>query len=289
MRIHRSVKRGVALVLLGMLAVGCASMTDPRASGVVFHSFDLPESLEPHQVIHGVEEAFARTLQVPLKRTEGSVQSPLPASPPDFRVEYRHVRLDQLGVVLLPRIVCPENMAMVSGYAATPFAILGLQAYAGCVYQYAGGYHVHIVAMETGSGETAEPSSPGSASNTSAEHASLLAKTFVELVPGARLVRASTLTPSDMIVRHPADSPATKSEEQELPAAVPLLCLGPAGESLAVHSQPGGGTVLKKLGPGTILTVAEPVDSAYFRVSIEGGHRGWIHRSDVRRLLCPIG
>lgn len=314
----RPARDRIALVLLGLLVAGCAPLTEPRATGVVSYSYELPETLEPHQVIHAVEVALARTLEIPLKTIEGSVQSPLPIAPSDFKVETRRVRLDQLGVVFIPHIECPGNMAMISSYTANPSARLGLQAYAGCMYQYAGGYHVRIVAMETGSDDTVELIPQGIASNTLTEHISLVAKKFVELVPSARLVRASTLPPSGVTVQHPDGGPATKhvttseeslrhsqsveadakqesprqpshTEEQESPAPFPLLCVGPAGESLAVQSQPEGGTVLKVLGSGSLLTIEEPVDSAYFRVRVEGGQTGWIRRSDVRRLLCPIG
>lgn len=314
----RPARDRITLGLLGMLLAGCASLADQRAPGIASLSYELPASLEPHQVIQAVEAAFSQTLHSPLKTLEGSVQSPLPLAPSDFSVEYRPMHLEQLGPALFPRIVCPRNMAMVSSFAANPSVSLGLLAYAGCMYQLASGYHVHIVAAETGSNGNTDLEAPGIDPNGAAEHVSLVAKKLAELVPGARLVQAFTPTPSAAIVQHPAGAPATKpvaesqeslgqlrsvdagsqqgsprqpshSVDQESPATLPLVCVGPAGESLAVQSQPEGGAVLRVLGPGSLLAIEEPVDSAYLRVRVQGGQTGWIRRSDVRRLLCPIG
>jgi hypothetical protein len=43
------------------------------------------------------------------------------------------------------------------------------------------------------------------------------------------------------------------------------------------------------LEQGSLMAVVEPVDDAYFHVKTTEGLAGWINRSDVRRLPCPIG
>jgi hypothetical protein len=77
--------------------------------------------------------------------------------------------------------------------------------------------------------------------------------------------------------------------DQDVVTTSPLVCLAPRYEVVAVRTQHGGGKVIQVIEQGSLMAVAESVDAAYFRVKTEEGQAGWVNRSDVRRLPCPIG
>jgi hypothetical protein len=72
-------------------------------------------------------------------------------------------------------------------------------------------------------------------------------------------------------------------------AALPLVCLAPKDHAAILQSQPGGGKVVGTVKLGSILAVAEPLDTSYFKVESERGPAGWISLSEVERLPCPVG
>ncbi len=305
-------------IFLGLLIAGCASSAGTGGGSVVFRSYDLPAHLDSNVVIHAVERSFSQALQAPPRIDEGKVPSPLPTAPAQFMVGQRRVHLDRIGVVTMPHVVCPESMAVLHGFASDPQGPPDLRAYTGCIQLHAGGYRVNIVASAMASGDQGRLTSSGqsrpNSENVGEDMVSQIARVLVEQVSEARLVPAShaqevtafalqapataskhpasslgeTGTSFPNLLKEPTVSRLRPREGRALPSS-PWVCLAPKRESITVISQPGEGSVVGTLHSGAVLIAAEPVHFSYFRVETEEGPIGWVNRSDVERLACPIG
>ncbi|MGH7233225.1 MAG: hypothetical protein ACREJU_17980 [Nitrospiraceae bacterium] len=301
-------------LLLGFLAGGCTSVPDTANRLVAVQSYDLPGTLNADAVIGVVERSFARALVAPPRVIEGSVPSPLPSLPAPFTWETRRVRLDRLGIVSIPRIGCPRHMAIIHGFASIPADDNALHSVTGCIQLYTGGYRVQIIENIVAQRQDREPIGAGLRHDAVNDVVTRIARMLVEQVSEARLAHASVVQESDLsslqrsatasfdqelLPRHVAASVPTPSDPPIVDRGshpdgdgwqvFPLVCLAPKRESALIRSQPEGGRVVKILDPGSILAVPEPIDSNFFHVRTAGGSSGWVNRSDVRRLPCPIG
>lgn len=286
--------RWISLILIGsLLTGGCASISGTEAvtegSPVVFQSYDLPDTLDFHAVVHAVELAFAHTLSTTPRIVEGSVPSPLPAEPASFTVEERRVHFERLGVVTIHEVGCAGSLASVHAWVTDRSEIAAPHRYTGCIQLYAGAYRVQLIDSKlvlksshglSGSADSRLKYQPNLLSR--------LAKGFLEQIAEAREVTDSYTTAS-FPPEKSAGSSVMRGQGQEVEAASPLVCLAPRYEAAAVRTQHGGGQVIQMLEQGSLTVVADSVDTAYFRVKTTEGLVGWVNRSDVRRLPCPIG
>ena len=302
-------KRFLLVLFLSWFTPGCASIPGTGASSVAFQSYDVPGKLDSNAVIRAVERSFIHTLGTLPRVIEGSVPSSLPDTPANFAVEDRRVRLDRLGVVSIPHVVCPLSMATMHGFIANTPEAPGLHSYTGCIQLYAGGYRIHIVdSMIVPGSQTALTPSQETEVNFGEELVARIAQALVEQISEARLVLVSrTQGSARPLIQTPGTvsmnsapslgevqevqtvSPPGGDQEQGGSPSFPLVCLAPKHESATVRSQPGAGRVVRMLQPGSVVAVAEAVDATYFRVEPEEGTTGWVNRSDVKRLPCPIG
>lgn len=305
-------------IFLGLCLVGCASIAREGGDSVVFRSYDLPINLDSNTVVHAVEWSFSQALQTPPRIDEGYVLSPLPTRPAHFIVESRRVHLDRLGTVTIPQVVCPESMSVLHGTPSDPQRFPRLQMYTGCIQPYVNGYRVHIIASTMALRDQERPAisltGQPNVESVDEDTVSRIAQLLIGQVPGARLVQGSyaqevaargTLAPA--VTSKYSTSSLEKSAAsisnslRELPvghvgtrersalSSAPWVCLVPKRQSIAVISRSGKGNVVATLPSRAVLIAAEPVDFAYFRVETEEGPIGWVNRSDVERLACPIG
>lgn len=311
-RVFREIVLGISLTLF---VTGCASFFETTPRAVLFQSYDLPSTLEANTVIRSVERAFLRTFAKPPRIIEGRVLSPLPATPAPVTVEERHMHLERLGMVSVPGVVCPDGMAIVQALAADMSESSGPHNYTGCIQRYAGGYRVSLIdsGMVVGGHET-RIESRDSGPTSGPDLLSRIAQALREQISEVRLVADShalesgtsvwrtdakssvtlertTGEPVMSLDSPPERSVASHSEyrERDVASVLPLVCLAPRYESAPVRAARGEGHVLTMLDSGSTMAVAEPVDATYFRVETEDGMAGWVNRSDVRRLPCPIG
>lgn len=305
-------------IFLGLLMTGCASSSGVRGGSVVVRSYDLPTHLDSNVVIQAVERSFSQALQTPTRIDEGKVPSPLPAVPAQLVVEQRRVHLDRIGVVTMPHVVCPESMAVVHGFTFDLQKLPDLRSYIGCIQLYAGGYRLNIIASAIASGDqerlTSSAESQSNSENIAEDMVARIARELVAQVSEARPVPAAHAQEGAVLVgqtfasayAHPVSSseekatfsptvlkdtairPLGSGEKTALPNSA-WICLAPKRESITVISRPGEGHVVGTLHSGAVLIAAEPVHFSYFRVQSEEGPMGWVHRSDVERLVCPIG
>ncbi len=306
----------LTLILSALLTSGCVFIPATVGSPVEFQSYDLPDRLDPNTVIRAVELAFVQTLATTPRIIEGSVLSPLPTRPNPFTVEDRRVHLERLGMVTIREVGCPGNLAIMHAWVTDHSESQGLRRYTACIQLYAGAYRVQFIVSRmvskssdglTGAAETGLKSLP-----------SLLprvAQAFIAHIKMAREVtntlatesfpsdwqadeQASVAPPPSVGERVPSAVPLSETSggtsvarrsDQDVVTTSPLVCLAPRYEAAAVRTLHGRGTVIKVLEQGSLMAVDESVDAAYFRVMTTEGLAGWVNRSDVRRLPCPIG
>jgi hypothetical protein len=304
------------ILFCALLTGGCVSIPVTGESPVTVQSYDLPDSLDFKTVIQSVERAFTQTLATTPWTIEGSVLSPLPDRPSSFTVEERRVHLERLGIVTIHEVGCPGSLATVHAWVADHSESSVPHRYTGCIQLYAGAYRVQLIdsrlVLKSSRGLT------GSAETGPKPHPNLLprlAQAFLEQVAEAREVTNAQIpesVPSDRPTNEKASigpdpsarerapsfpamseksagSSFTRGQGREVVTTSPLACFAPRHEAAAVRTQQGGGTVIQVLDQSSLMAVAEPIDAAYFRVKTTEGLAGWVNRSDVRRLPCPIG
>lgn len=306
----------LALILSALLTSGCVFIPVTGGSPVEFQSYDLPDRLDSNTVIRAVELAFVQTLATTPRIIEGSVLSPLPTRPTPFTVEDRRVHLERLGMVTIREVACPGSLAIVHAWVADHSESQGLRRYTACIQLYAGAYRVHLIDSRLVS--KSSDGLTGLAENRLKSLPSLLphiGQAFVAHMKVAREVTNSIATESfasDWQTDEKASiapSPSTgkgvpsavsqsetsggtsvaRRSDQDVVATSPLVCLAPRYQAAAVRTQHGRGKVIQVLEQGSLMAVDESVDAAYFRVMTTEGLAGWVNRSDVRRLPCPIG
>lgn len=308
----------VLLTSLGLCLSACASLPADRPSNVPiqFESYDIPQSHSPNAVIGAVEEAFRAVLGAPVRLTEGSVPALVPNEPAGFLVETQEVVLEGLGQVWIPRVVCPDGMATLHAFdheqAGGSHVTSRVTA---CIQAHTGGYRIHVIRspLVPGAGPSLAEPSPmplGEDANPLSRIRLVLLDQVgdLELVGGEKerdFVWASSSTEiasSQDMVSGPkrseanlpgpatgASGPGTSATRDRAPFSVtPLVCLTPVRDKALVRSVPGGGHVLSEILPGTVLAVEEPLESGYVLVAPVGGPVGWVSRSEVKRLPCPV-
>lgn len=298
------------VLMLGLLATGCATLVDPEKESVAFHSYALPGTLDSNAVIQAVVRAFTHTLGTQPRVREGSVRSPLPAEPIRFYVTQRRLRLDHLGVVRIPQIVCPRYMAIVEAVVADPDEGFAPHRYTACIQAYTDHYSIQLVDGRMAlDGRSDEPP------RTTFPALSGIGRGILEQLTGARLLErgrqqadaedGGQFAPPQATALQvasgehssperggPVSSGADRAAEQAEGPAVPsspLACLAPRDESATIRALPGSGRVVAVLGADSLTAVAEPVDASYVRVKTARGVSGWVNRADMRQLPCPIG
>ena len=289
-----------ACALLPGTVVSCAtianvSMSD-HSSSVVFHTYELPATLESNAVIEAAERSFTRTLSGPPRMTEGSVSSPLPATAPSFAIEDRRMELDRLGIVTIPTVVCPHRLALLHGFAQTAQRSLPFR-YTGCIQFYAGGYRVHFIASAMLPGKDQKREMTAVLERLGGD----FAEQFTEIRIADVSRSAGATLPDAAIQTASADGLALLGQrgtgvgaeiltaKDSGAAASPLVCLAASKAPAPIRSERGGGRIVGELEPGSVVAVMEPADPSYFWVQTEEHHTGWVDHIDVKRLRCPVG
>lgn len=306
-----------ALLMIGHAIAGCA--VTPRSAPItvavksVVRSYDLLDAVDATAIIRAIEAAFIQTLHLQPKTSQGEVPSSLPSVPPDFEVEHRVMPLDHLGLVDIPHVECPGSLAVIHEITVGG-SLSGLNAYAACLYLYQRGYRVRFVSIETDAENHSADPRHSDEPSVEMTQLSVLGQALVQLLPETILIDASeesTLVKGELpssdekplsvppglgAVRSApprADSPNTKNDQGsqfERPvAAVALACFGPARGATVIRSQDHGEKVLEILSPGALIVVPETLHYAYLQVKTSEGVTGWVRRSDVQRVPCPVG
>lgn len=294
------------LLGLSFLAAGCMSLAGVDAPTQASQSYDLPKDLDANAVIHAVAQSFTQALSTAPRIVEGAVPNPLPARPFPFTLNSRTAHLDHLGSVLIPSVTCPQHLAVISAWPENPNSFGKVNHYTACIQPYAEGYRVTIIVSTPHVQHPFRNELIGKDDDAPVFRIAKILLTEISLVRGHA---ASALEP---VISHahatgldPLQGRQTHHAHQEnlLPpahhsaalrplhasAALPLVCLAPKDHAATLQSQPGGGKVIGTVEMGSVMAVDEPLDTSYFKVETERGSAGWISRSEVTRLPCPVG
>ncbi|MDQ6733094.1 MAG: hypothetical protein M3Z35_03100 [Nitrospirota bacterium] len=297
----------ISLLLgLTLVATSCMSLTPVGAPTQVSQSYDLPKDLDANAVIHAVQQSFTQALSTAPRIVEGAVPNPLPARPLRFTLHSRTAHLDHLGSVLIPSVTCPQHLAVISAWPENPDSLGNVHHYTACIQPYAEGYRVTIIVSTPHVQHPLRNELTGQDDDAPVSRIAKILLTEISLVGGHA---ASALEPvishAHATGRDPFQGHQTHHAHQEnplpperhsaalrplhAPAALPLVCLAPKDHAAMLQSQPGGGKVIGTVEMGSVMAVAEPLDTSYFKVEMERGSAGWISRSEVTRLPCPVG
>jgi hypothetical protein len=294
----RQVASITLLLGLSLIMASCMSMAAFDGAMQVSQSYDLPNTVDANDVVHAVERSFAHVLLTAPRIVEGALPTPLPDRPPRFTLDSRAIYLDRLGSVLLPTVNCPQNLAVISGRPAHEDSIGQVDQYTACIQPYAGGYRVTIIVSAPRVQHQLRSKPKGEDDFTPVSH---IAQALFEEISWMRVASVpdpasntahatggvASLEKDDKALLGKRSSPSFRP--QKALAALPLVCLAPKDHAAILQSQPGGGKVVGTVELGAILAVAEPLDTSYFKVESERGPAGWISRSEVERLPCPVG
>ena len=294
MRGHWMHKIASIALLLGftLVATSCMSLTTVNAPTQMSQFYDLPKDLDANEVIQAVERSFAQALLTAPRTVEGAIPSPLPAHPLRFTLHSRAAYLDHLGNVLIPSVTCPQHLAVISAWPENPNGRKDFHHYTACIQPYAEGYRVTIISSAPYAPHPfrSEPSGEDDAAP-------------ITRIAKVLLTEIGSMQDHGVLGQEPVGSHtgrdtfevllpehhSTALRPQHAPTALPLVCLAPKDHAAMLQSQPGGGRVLGTVEMGSVLAVAEPLDTSYFKVETERGSAGWISRSEVTRLPCPLG
>jgi hypothetical protein len=288
----------VLLLALPLVATSCLSLAGGDAPTHVSHFYDVPKDLDANAVIQAVEHSFTQALSTAPRIVEGAVPNPLPDRPLPFTLNSRTASLDHLGSVLIPSVTCPQHLATISAWPANPDSLGRVYHYTACIQPYAEGYRVTIIVSIPYVQHPFLSESTRKEDDTPVSRIAKVLLTEISLVQGHV---ASTIEPA--ISHAPGQDAVQTHQEHALlserhsaavrplhaPAAMPLVCLAPKNHAATLQSQPGGGRVIGTVEMGSVMAVAEPLDTSYFKVETERGSAGWISRSEVTRLPCPVG
>ena len=300
MRGYRMYKAASVALLLGftLVATSCMSLAKVGAPAHTSQSYDLPKDLDANEVIHAVERSFAHALLAAPRTVEGAIPSPLPARPVKFTVNARAAYLDHLGTVVIPSVTCPQHLAVVSGWPENPDSDQTFHHYTACIQPYAEGYRVTLISSTPYAEHPFRVEASGEDDEAPVAHIANMLLTEISLLRDHRASgeepTASRAITGDTFQAHHENALRPEQHTTELrplhaAAALPLVCLAPKDHAAMLQSQRGGGRVLGTVQMGSVVAVAEPVDTSYFKVETERGSAGWISRSDVTRLPCPVG
>jgi len=299
MRAYRMHKMASITLLLGLAfaATSCMSLATVSAPTQMSQFYDLPKDLDPNEVIHAVERSFAHVLLTAPRTMEGAIPNPLPVRPLQFTQHARAVYLDHLGSVLIPSVTCPQHLAVISAWPEHPDDRQSFYHYTACIQPYAEGYRVTIISntpyaphpfQSEPSGEDDTAPIARIANVLLTEIGSTQDHGVLGQEPGISHTGQDTFQVHHENVLLP-ERHAAALGPLNVPATLPLVCLAPKNHAAMLQSQPGGGRVLGTVEMGSVLAVAEPLDASYFKVETARGSAGWISRSEVTRLPCPVG
>ena len=288
----------IALLGLTLVATSCMSLTAVSSPTHMSQSYNLPKDLDANAVIQSVEQSFMQVLSTAPRIVEGAVPSPLPARPLRLTLDSRTARLDHLGSVLIPNVACPQYLAVISAWPANLDSRGSVHHYTACIQPYAEGYRVTIIVS------TPYVQHPFLSEPIAEDDNALVSRMAKVLLTEASLAQSHVAAALEPAISHATEQDAFRAHHENVlppkrhsaalrplhaPAATPLVCLAPKDHAAMLQSRPGGGRVIGTVEMGSVMAVAESLDTSYFKVETERGSAGWISRSDVTRLPCPVG
>lgn len=290
--------RHVMLVVIALLLLPGCAITAPssgRSTIIAALSYELPLHADVKSVVDFLEASSARALKGPVTVEEG-VASFLAgdAIQPVTLIE-KITALEGLGEVTIPLISCPRALTTIHKLIAIQ---KGLRLVAGCVTVGASATRIDLLDVTTG--HTASPTHSTS-SHDGAESSPILriGAAFEDRFSAIRLIvtpdipirrvnrglDTETITPNIPPIMA-ATSFGNMTTVGAKPAA--LVCYAPNTKGVSVRDNPESDTVVGTLDLELIVQEENPSTYLFLHITTREGRTGWVKRTDVRWIPCPV-
>ncbi len=284
------------LVIIAVVVLSGCAMTTPSFSSsrmVASLSYEIPASIDVTRIIDMLEASSTKVLRRPMIMDEPT-SSPMAAKTASaFYLQEKVMSLKGLGKIAIPSIICPGALASMHTLISDT---TGLRLIAACVVGNDGGTRLHLAEAVT-----VEPSLFG-LSHKAAESFFLshIGVALIERLPGIHLVEPPVVpnhgmsdstggvevTASGDLARGES-SVAVYHKDASIHAS-PVVCFSPKENGTAVREHPGSNRVVGTLGSDLILQEEDPSKNSFLHVTTREGRNGWVKRSDVRWIPCPL-
>lgn len=290
--------RHVMLVIIALLLLPGCAITAPssgRSTIIASLSYELPLYADVKSVVDFLEVSSARALKEPVTVDSGAASFLSGDAIHSVFLLEKITALEGLGEVAFPSISCPRALTTIHKLIAIE---KGLRLVAGCVTVGASATRIDLLDVTTGpiSWPTHSTSSHDAAKSSPISH---IGAAFVDRFPAIRLVStpdipirrvnrgldAETVTPNI-----PRIMAATTSGDMITATAktTALVCYAPATKGVSVRDNPDSDTVVGTLDLELIVHEEDPSTYLFLHITTRDGRVGWVKRTDVRWIPCPI-
>ena len=296
--ITSSTCRHVMLVVIALLLLpGCAiTASSPGRSTIIASlSYELPLHADVKSVVDVLEASSARALKEPVT-VDAGVGSFVSGDAIDSVILLEKITaLEGLGEVAIPSISCPRALTTIHKLIAIE---KGLRLVAGCVTVGPSATRVDLLDVMTG--HTSWPMhSTSSHDAAAASPISHIGAAFVDRFPAIRLIstpdipirRVNRGLDAETVTQNiPRIMGATTSGNMTTVAAktAALVCYAPNAKGVSVRDNPDSDTVVGTLDSELIVQEEDPSTYLFLHITTREGRAGWVKRTDVRWIPCPI-
>jgi hypothetical protein len=290
--------RHVMLVIFALLLLPGCAITAPspgRSTIIASLSYELPLYADVKSVVDVLEASLANALKEPVT-VDSEVASFLSEDAIHSVILLEKITaLEGLGEVAIPAISCPRALTTIHKLITIE---KGLRLVAGCVTIGASATRIDLLDVTTG--HTSWPTDSTSSHDAAASSPiSRIGADFVDRFPAIRLIStpdipirrvnrgldAETVTPTI-----PHIMAATTSGNMTTAAAktAALVCYAPTTTGVSVRDNPDSDTVVGTLDMELIVHEEDPSTYLFLHITTREGRAGWVKRTDVRWIPCPI-
>ena len=296
--ITSSTCRHVMLVVIALLLLPGCAITAPspgRSTIIASLSYELPLHADVKSVVDVLEASSARALKEPVT-VDAGVGSFVSGDAIDSVILLEKITaLEGLGEVAIPSISCPRALTTIHKLIAIE---KGLRLVAGCVTVGPSATRIDLLDVTTGhtSWPTHSTSSHEAAASSPISH---IGAAFVDRFPAIRLIstpdipirRVNRGLDAETVTQNiPRIMGATTSGNMTTVAAktAALVCYAPNAKGVSVRDNPDSDTVVGTLDSELIVQEEDPSTYLFLHITTREGRAGWVKRTDVRWIPCPI-
>ena len=284
------------LVVMALLLLPGCAITAPssgRSTIIASLSYELPLYADVKSVVDFLEASSARALKEPVTvEAEADSFRSEDAIHPVILIE-KMTTLDGLGEVAIPSISCPRALTTIHKLIAIE---KGLRLVAGCVTVGASATRIDLLDVTTGHTSWPKHSTSSYDAQTSSP-ISRIGASFVDRFPAIRLISTpdipirrvnrgldtETVTPTISMTATTSDHMTTVGGN-----TAALVCYAPITNGVSVRDNPDSDTVVGTLGLELIVHEEDPSTYVFLHITTREGRAGWVKRTDVRWIPCPI-
>jgi hypothetical protein len=299
--VHISISRKCRHVMLVVIALlllpGCA-ITAPssgRSTIITSVSYELPLHADVKSVVDVLEASSASALKGPVT-VDAGVASFLSGDAIHSVILLEKITaLEGLGEVAIPSISCPRALTTIHKLIEIE---KGLRLVAGCVTVGASATRIDLLDVMTGqtSWLTHSTSSHDVVTSSPILH---IGAAFVDRFPAIRLIStpdipirrvnrgldAETVTSNIPRLMAPTTAGAMTTAAGKTTA---LVCYAPNAKGVSVRDNPESDTIVGTLDSELIVQEEDPSTYLFLHITTREGRAGWVKRTDVRWIPCPI-